>query len=171
MGEPSTFFLLKSKIENMAPICLHSPMDLAMHQERLYPWWVVSQIWSMRYSLLTLVTQRTLGIQNDWWILRMIHEILLEAIFFPKISTQTQSQWHALVKLLYTLFLGTGNQTGFFYAIWPGQNTVSNLHSQGLSNPRSIAKALRVPLMKMYEFIPLNIEIHTRWWVILAVHV
>ena len=23
--------------------------------------------------------------------------------------------------------------------------------------------------MKMYEFIPFNIEIHSRWWVILAV--
>lgn len=92
-------------------------------------------------------------------------------LFFVKIGAQTQGQWRALAKLLYTLFLGTGNQAGSLYAIWPGQNTVSNLHSQGLSNPRSIAKALCAPLMKMKEFIPVNTEIHTRWWVILAAHV
>lgn len=142
-----------------------------MHQERLSPRRLASQIWFMRHSLLTLVTQRTGGIQNDWWILRTIHEILLETLFFVKIGAQTQGQWRALAKLLYTLFLGTGNQAGSLYAIWPGQNTVSNLHSQGLSNPRSIAKALCAPLMKMKEFIPVNIEIHTRWWVILAAHV
>lgn len=142
-----------------------------MHQERLSPRRVASQIWFMRYSLLTLVTQRTVGIQNDWWLLRTIHEILLETVFFVKISAQTQGQGRALVKLLSTLFLGTGNHAGSLYALWPGQHAVSNLHSPGSSNPRSIEKALWVPLMKMYEFIPLNIEIHTRWWVILAAHV
>lgn len=160
-----------SKISHTPPDCVRSLTGLAMHQERLSPQWVVSQIWFMRYSLLTLVTQRIVGMQNDWWILRTIHEILLETVFFVKISAQTQGQGRVLVNLLSTLFLGTGNQAGSLYAIWPGQNTVSNLHSQGLSNPRSIEKALCVPLMKMYEFIPSNIEIHTRWWVILAAHV
>lgn len=56
------------------------------------------------------------------------------------------------------------------YVIWPGQNTVLNLCSQGFFNPSSIENVPQARVMKTYEFIPLNIEIHVRWWVILAVH-